>query len=94
MKYVEEVQGANEMLGLDPLYIACEGRLVAILGEKDARAILACMQAHPLTSLFQSRNGVDFTQEIGEEREFVHVTQPQLLSRGESPVVRAGPLPR
>jgi hydrogenase expression/formation protein HypE len=44
----EEVRGACEMLGLDPLYSACEGRLVAIVGDKDATAILARMQAHPL----------------------------------------------
>lgn len=43
-----EVQGACEMLGLDPLYVACEGRLVAIMGEKDAASVLARMQAHPL----------------------------------------------
>jgi len=44
----EEVRGACEMLGLDPLYSACEGRLVAIVGERDAELILARMQAHPL----------------------------------------------
>jgi hydrogenase expression/formation protein HypE len=43
-----EVRGACEMLGLDPLYLACEGRLVAIVGEKDAVSVLARMQAHPL----------------------------------------------
>jgi hydrogenase expression/formation protein HypE len=43
-----EVRGACEMLGLDPLYLACEGRLVAIVGEKDAAAVLARMQAHRL----------------------------------------------
>lgn len=44
----EEVRGACEMLGLDPLYSACEGRLVAIVGARDAASILARMQAHPL----------------------------------------------
>ncbi len=43
-----EVRGACEMLGLDPLYLACEGRLVAIVGEKDVVSVLARMQAHPL----------------------------------------------
>jgi hydrogenase expression/formation protein HypE len=44
----EEVRGACEMLGLDPLYSACEGRLVAIVGARDAASILARMQTHPL----------------------------------------------
>lgn len=43
-----EVRGACEMLGLDPLYVACEGRLVAIVGERDADAVLARMHTHPL----------------------------------------------
>jgi hydrogenase expression/formation protein HypE len=44
----EEVRGACEMLGLDPLYVACEGRLVAIVGEKDVGSILVRMRTHPL----------------------------------------------
>ncbi|MGE0680271.1 MAG: hydrogenase expression/formation protein HypE [Candidatus Binatia bacterium] len=43
-----EVRGACEMLGLDPLYVASEGRLVAIVGETEAGAVLARMRAHPL----------------------------------------------
>ena len=43
-----EVHGACEMLGLDPLYLACEGRLVAFVGEQDTQAVLARMQQHPL----------------------------------------------
>jgi hydrogenase expression/formation protein HypE len=34
------VQAASEMLGFDPLYIANEGKLVAIVGQKDAEIIL------------------------------------------------------
>lgn len=44
----EEVRGACEMLGLDPLYVACEGRLVAIVGEQEASVVLERMRAHPL----------------------------------------------
>ena len=44
----EEVRGACEMLGLDPLYVACEGRLTAIVRENDVGMVLARMQAHPL----------------------------------------------
>jgi hydrogenase expression/formation protein HypE len=44
----EEVRGACEMLGLDPLYVACEGRLVSIVGEKEAESVFTRMQMHPL----------------------------------------------
>jgi hydrogenase expression/formation protein HypE len=44
----EQVRGACEMLGLDPMYVACEGRLVAIVGEKDAQAVLSRLRTHPL----------------------------------------------
>jgi hydrogenase expression/formation protein HypE len=42
------VRGASELLGIDPLYIACEGRLVAIVEGTHAEAALAAMRAHPL----------------------------------------------
>lgn len=41
------VQAACEMLGLDPLYVANEGKLVAIVPEAAAEAILEAMQRHP-----------------------------------------------
>jgi hydrogenase expression/formation protein HypE len=44
----EEVQGACELLGLDPLYVANEGKLVAIVAPEGAEEILAAMRAHPL----------------------------------------------
>lgn len=43
-----EVHAACEMLGLDPLYVANEGKLVAIVPEAAADALLAAMNAHPL----------------------------------------------
>jgi len=43
-----EVRSACEMLGLDPLYVACEGRLVAVVPEADAARLLQTMRAHPL----------------------------------------------
>jgi hydrogenase expression/formation protein HypE len=42
-----EVTAACEMLGLDPLFIANEGKLVAMLPEKYAQGILQVMQEHP-----------------------------------------------
>jgi Hydrogenase maturation factor len=44
----EEVKGACEILGLDPLYVANEGKLLAIVPPEAAAAVLATMQAHPL----------------------------------------------
>jgi hydrogenase expression/formation protein HypE len=43
-----EVRGACEILGLDPLYVASEGRLVAIVPEEDAERLLRAMKEHPL----------------------------------------------
>lgn len=43
-----EVEGLCEILGLDPLYVANEGKLIAIVPAADAAAVLAAMQAHPL----------------------------------------------
>ena len=42
------VAAACEFLGLDPLYVANEGKLVAISAPGDAPALLATMRAHPL----------------------------------------------
>jgi hydrogenase expression/formation protein HypE len=42
-----EVAGACEMLGLDPLHIANEGKLVCICAPEEAEALLAIMRAHP-----------------------------------------------
>jgi hydrogenase expression/formation protein HypE len=42
------VVAACEFLGLDPLYVANEGKLVAICAENDAETLLAAMRAHPL----------------------------------------------
>jgi hydrogenase expression/formation protein HypE len=44
----EEVKGACELLGLDPLYVANEGKLVAIVAAAEADQILAAMRGHPL----------------------------------------------
>ncbi|HLZ59927.1 MAG TPA: AIR synthase-related protein [Ktedonosporobacter sp.] len=43
-----EVRGACEILGLDPLTIANEGRLLASVAPEGAEAALAAMQAHLL----------------------------------------------
>jgi hydrogenase expression/formation protein HypE len=42
------VRAACEMLGLDPLYVANEGKLVAFVPPAHAEAVLSAMRAHPL----------------------------------------------
>jgi hydrogenase expression/formation protein HypE len=42
-----EVNAACEFLGLDPLYVANEGKLIAICPPEDAERLLATMRAHP-----------------------------------------------
>jgi hypothetical protein len=44
----EAVKGACEILGLDPLYVANEGKLLAIVPPDDAQDALTAMQNHPL----------------------------------------------
>ncbi len=43
----DEVRGACELLGLDPLYVANEGALIAVVAPEDAKKILERMRAHP-----------------------------------------------
>jgi len=44
----EDVKGACEILGFDPLYVANEGRFVAFIPPKDAERALHLMKSHPL----------------------------------------------
>jgi hydrogenase expression/formation protein HypE len=46
-----QVEAACELLGLDPLYIANEGKLIAIVAPEAADAVLAAMKQHPLGRL-------------------------------------------
>jgi hydrogenase expression/formation protein HypE len=43
-----DVNGACEILGIDPLYVANEGKLVAVVGPEGADAALAALRGHPL----------------------------------------------
>ena len=44
----DEVKGACEILGLDPLYVANEGKCLAIVAPEVAEAVLEAMRSHPL----------------------------------------------
>ncbi len=62
----EEVQGACEMLGLDPLYVANEGKLLAIVAPMAAERVLEAMQRHPLgPRRSDHRNGHGFASGDG-----------------------------
>jgi hydrogenase expression/formation protein HypE len=55
----EAVQGACEILGLDPLYVANEGRFVAFVPERDAaRALETLPQAARIGTVTESPRGV------------------------------------
>jgi hydrogenase expression/formation protein HypE len=46
-----QVEAACELLGLDPLYIANEGKMVIVCAAEAATAALDCLRAHPLGRL-------------------------------------------
>jgi len=59
----QPVEAACEFLGLDPLYVANEGKLIAICAPQDAARLLEIMRAHPLANAAAI---------IGEVREDAH----------------------
>jgi hydrogenase expression/formation protein HypE len=44
----EEVKGACEILGLDPLYIANEGKMLLVMPEEESKQVLEILKDHPL----------------------------------------------
>lgn len=44
----DDVRGLCEILGLDPLFIACEGRMVVVCSARDARKVVSSMRGHDL----------------------------------------------
>lgn len=57
----EDVQGACEILGLDPLYIANEGRFVCFIPKTQAEKALEIMHTHPLGKSASIIGGVQAT---------------------------------
>jgi hydrogenase expression/formation protein HypE len=47
LPFKESVLGAAELLGIDPLYLANEGKVIVIVPKEEAEKVLAIMQAHP-----------------------------------------------
>jgi hydrogenase expression/formation protein HypE len=63
------VAAACELLGLDPLNVANEGKLIAICAPADAGKLLAAMRAHPL-----GRDAAAIGEVIADSHHFVQLT--------------------
>lgn len=64
-----DVAAACELLGLDPLFVANEGKLVAVVAPDAAAAALAALRAHPL-----GRQAARIGQVIEDDRHLVQMT--------------------
>jgi hydrogenase expression/formation protein HypE len=64
-----EVAAACELLGLDPLYVANEGKLVAVVAPDAAEAVLAAMRTHPL-----GRDAAVIGEVVADDQRFVQMT--------------------
>src|SRR5271166_457960 len=64
-----EVAAACELLGLDPLFVANEGKLIAVVAPEGADALLAAMRAHPL-----GRDAAIIGVVVEDDERFVQMT--------------------
>lgn len=63
------VAAACEFLGLDPLYVANEGKLIVICASADAPRLLAALRAHPL-----GQDAAQIGEVIADTHHFVQLT--------------------
>lgn len=83
-----QVRSACELLGLDPLYVANEGVLIAICAPQDSECLLTAMQQHPLAKqaaiigkvVKDPRCLVELTTQLGGKR-LVHWLSGEQLPR-------------
>lgn len=80
-----EVRAVCDLLGLDPLYVACEGRLIAIVPENQAESALAALRAHPrgrlaerIGTVVEKPVGVTLDTAVGGERPLLALEGAQL----------------
>jgi hydrogenase expression/formation protein HypE len=64
-----EVAAACDLLGLDPLYVANEGKLVAVVAPEAAGKVLAAMRSHPL-----GRDAAIIGEAVADDHNFVQMT--------------------
>lgn len=84
----DEVRGACEMLGLDPLYVANEGRFVAVVPEHQAEKALSILRSQHLSAMatilgsvrqiYSSRGCVAIKSHFGSERLIDKISGEQL----------------
>ena len=84
----DDVRAACEILGIDPLYVANEGKLVAVVAPDAAAAALAALRSHPLGA-----NAVDIGEVRADDEPLVLVDTPYGGSRIVDMLV-GDPLPR
>ncbi len=84
----QEVRSLGEILGLDPMYIANEGKVIVIVDAKDAEQVLKVMKRHPMgteaavvgTIMDAPKGQVYLKTEIGGTR-ILHMPVGELLPR-------------
>ena len=64
----QSVRGVCEILGLDPLYVANEGKLVVFCPAQQATKLLAIMRVHP-----EGRNAAIIGEVVADEHHFVEM---------------------
>ena len=71
----DPVRSVCNMLGYDPLYLACEGRVVAVVGPEQAEEVLAIWQGQPtgkgaaiIGNIRADSNHVVLETDLGGER--------------------------
>jgi hydrogenase expression/formation protein HypE len=64
-----QVAAACELLGLDPLFVANEGKLIAIVDPAGAEPLLEAMRAHPF-----GRDAAAIGRVVKDEHRFVQMT--------------------
>ncbi len=81
------VHMACELLGIDPLYVANEGKLIAVVSKSDEKKALAAMRAHPLGrdaatigDVEEGTSGLELVTSIGTRRA-VRMPQGEILPR-------------
>lgn len=81
----EEVRGACEILGFDPLYVANEGKLIVIIPQEYASEVLSVMQKNPFAGdsaiigeITNSKPGLTLNTIIGSHRVVDMITGEQL----------------
>ena len=78
------MRGTSELLGIDPLYVACEGRFVASVAGDQASAALTALRKHPLgadkalAELDPPADSIVFVENVG------NLVCPALFDLGEN----------